>query len=120
MLFGLCYMFDCLNLHVVPIWFIHCCFVDFIYKPRLSVKVVITNSEETLAYAENITARIAAKKASKENVKDVDVAMERARKSCVAPSNRAYSTMAPDNIPRSYSGTWSNNTTGPRATVIKV
>jgi len=85
------------------------------------VKLVITNSEETLAYAENITARIAAKKASKENVKDVDVAMERARKSCVAPSNRTYSTSTPDSIPRSYSGTWSNNTgaVGPRATVIK-
>ena len=75
------------------------------------------DSEDTLPYAQNISAKLVESKRSKPHVKDVDVVMNNARKSCAVPTK-----MHPhaEHIPKSFSGTWSNNMVGPRSTVIKV
>jgi len=83
------------------------------------VVIVEIDSGDMEPYAQNITERIAAKKRSKEHVRDVDVVMNKARKSCATPVTPKVHHDA-DNIPKSFSGTWSNNMTGPRSTVIKV
>jgi len=80
-----------------------------------TVTLVPMNSEDALPYSENISERLASKRSSRFFKKDVDVVMDRARKSCAAPSSRPH----PDakGIPTSFSGTWSGN--APRATVMK-
>ena len=77
------------------------------------------SAEDTLPYAQNISARLANKQSSRENVKDVDVVMKNARKSCL-PTTKPKAYASAEQIPTSYSGTWSNNVGGPRSTIIKV
>ena len=78
------------------------------------------SAEDTLPYAQNISQRLADKRNSRENVKDVDVVMKNARKSCLPSTKPKQYSSDVEQIPTSYSGTWSNNVVGPRATIIKV
>jgi len=93
---------------------------EYLQSMRIEAQVFIVemSAEDTLPYAQNISARLANKQSSRENVKDVDVVMKNARKSCL-PTTKPKAYASAEQIPTSYSGTWSNNVGGPRSTIIK-
>ena len=77
------------------------------------------SAEDTLPYQQNISASLAARRKSRDNLKDVDVVMAKARASVASPASRPH--MSAEKIPTSYSGTWSNSmANGPRSTILKV
>merc|ERR1712173_395259 len=94
---------------------------SYLRDMRIFAQVIIVEMDscDMEPYAQNISAKLAEKQKSRDNVRDVDVVMNKARKSCAAPS-RPKTHADAENIPRSFSGTWSNNmASGPRSTVIK-
>jgi len=94
---------------------------EYLKSMRINAQVYIVemSAEDTLPYAQNISQRLADKRNSRENVKDVDVVMKNARKSCLPSTKPKQYSSDVEQIPTSYSGTWSNNVVGPRATIIK-